>query len=271
MGERIRLDKLLADCGKGTRSEVKNYIKKGFVRVNGEVAKSGDIKVDTDVDTVTFDGGDISFEKYVYYMLHKPAGVVSATTDNRDKTVIELITEEKPRDLFPVGRLDKDTEGLLIITNDGKLANSLLSPKKHIDKTYYARVVKYKNELATSDEAAGINNQMSKDVRNVLITEEIIRNFREGLDIGDDRLTAPAGLEVLSQTYNEAEVKITITEGRYHQIKRMFEAVGLKVIYLKRLSMGTLVLDEELKPGEYRKLTDEEIDMLRNGGSKDER
>jgi 16S rRNA pseudouridine516 synthase len=253
--KKIRLDKFLADCGKGTRSRVKEYIKNGRVTVNGVTAKSGDTKLDTDSDTVCFDGERLSFQRYVYYMLNKPSGVVSATTDSRDKTVVELITEDKPRDLFPVGRLDKDTEGLLIITNDGKLASSLLSPKKHVAKTYYARVV-----------------SLADDVK--LISDSVIQAMREGIDIGDDKPTAPAELTVLSQSDGESdigieeieeiEIKITITEGRYHQVKRMFQAVGFKVVYLKRLAMGTLTLDDNLRPGEYRQLSDEELSALKN-------
>jgi 16S rRNA pseudouridine516 synthase len=240
---KLRLDKLLADCGKGTRSQVKTYIKQGRVTVNGEVAKSGDVKVDTETDTVSFDNEELSFQRYVYYMLNKPAGVVSATTDNREKTVIELITGDKPRDLFPVGRLDKDTEGLLLITNDGKLASSLLSPKKHVAKTYYARVVR--------DKRCGADG--------ILVTDEIAEHMQNGIDIGDEKPTAPARLNILRQNEVEAELEITITEGRYHQVKRMFQAVGLKVVYLKRLSMGSLVLDENLKLGEYRELSDREL------------
>lgn len=270
MGDKMRLDKLLCDCGKGTRSEVKNYIKKGLVSVNGDVVKSGDIKVDTIADVVCFEGREVYFERYVYYMLHKPAGVVSATEDRRDKTVIELITEDKPRDLFPVGRLDKDTEGLLIITNDGKLSNSMLSPKKHVDKTYYAKIEKKQNSEESDllvDDYGNENIISSEADKNdkLLISEHIIRQFEEGLDIGDEKLTAPARLKVISQTECYAEIEITITEGRYHQVKRMFEAVGMTVTYLKRLSMGGLVLDEGLGLGEYRRLTDAEIEILKTG------
>jgi 16S rRNA pseudouridine516 synthase len=241
------LDKLLADCGKGTRSQVKDYIRRGRVSVNGTAVKSGDVKIETETDTVCFDGEALMFREFAYYMLNKPAGVVSATVDERDKTVIELITEDKPRDLFPVGRLDKDTEGLLLITNDGGLASSLLSPKKHVAKTYYARVVR--DKYGTSYD--------------LLLTEEIVEHMQSGLDIGDEKPTAPAELHIIEQAADEAEVEITITEGRYHQIKRMFQAVGLKVVYLKRLSMGGLMLDENLKPGEYRELSEAECKSLK--------
>lgn len=237
MAQSIRLDKYLADAGKGTRSQVKAYIKKGMVFVNGQPAKCGDIKIDTENDTVLFDGQQVEYKKYVYYMLHKPAGVVSATTDNRDKTVVELITADKRRDLFPVGRLDKDTEGLLIITNDGKLASSLLSPKKHVGKKYFAILDK---------EAC----------------EQDIVSFAKGLDIGDERDTLPAILTI--DMSDRRKVVVEITEGRYHQVKRMFNAVGKEVTYLKRLSMGGIYLDEKLKAGDFRELTDEELMILKN-------
>lgn len=255
----IRLDKFLADAGAGTRSEVKIKIKKGQVTVNGEAAGKSDIKINPDCDEVCLDGKKLIYNEFEYFMLNKPQGVVSATKDDMDKTVIELITEAKRRDLFPVGRLDKDTEGLLIITNDGKLSNNLLAPGKHVDKTYFAII-------------------------DGEVTEDTVLRFDEGIDIGDDKPTAPAKLRILYDDKDEAsdvvynsgdscddfvsdgivksKVEITITEGRYHQIKRMFEAVGMKVTYLKRLSMGSLSLDDSLKPGEYRRLTDEEIKLL---------
>ncbi len=239
----IRLDKFLADVGVGTRSQVKDITKKGRVCVNDVVAKKADIKIDTDVDVVTFDGKRLAYFEYEYFMLNKPQGVVSATKDNISKTVVELITESKRRDLFPVGRLDKDTEGLLIITNDGVLANNLLAPGKHVDKTYYALI-------------------------DGIVTEATVDLFAEGVDIGDDTLTKPAVLRIISVIDDElgaskSKVKITITEGRYHQIKRMFKAVGMEVTYLKRLSMGPIILDETLECGAYRRLTDEELKLLK--------
>lgn len=237
----IRLDKYLADSGCGTRSQVKIIVKQGRVTINDEIVKKSDIKIDLEKDTVLLDGKSINYEEFSYYMLNKPAGVVSATTDNRDKTVIELIDESKRRDLFPVGRLDKDTEGLLLITNDGKLANNLLAPGKHVPKKYYATI-------------------------DGIVTEEVVRLFEEGVDIGDDKLTAPAKLQIKSidKEEHKSEIIIEITEGRYHQIKRMFEAVDMKVVYLKRLSMGSLMLDESLKIGEYRHLKDVELQNLKN-------
>ncbi len=244
----IRLDRYLADAGQGTRNQVKQLVRRGSVTINGTVVKQTDCKVNTDSDCVAVDGHLLSFAEYQYFMLHKPAGVVSATTDGRNKTVLELIGEEKRRDLFPVGRLDKDTEGLLIITNDGKMANNLLAPGKHVDKLYYAEV---------SGE----------------VTEEIIASFRKGLDIGDTALTAPAQLRLIScekdkksgavGTVPVSRVEIVITEGRYHQIKRMFQALGMEVLYLKRLSMGPITLDENLACGAYRALSKREIDLLK--------
>lgn len=239
----IRLDKFLADSGAGTRSQVKDIVKKGRITVNGVVVKKSDIKVDTDKDSVCMDGKDMQHEEFEYFLLNKPQGVISATTDSEHKTVVELIKDAKRRDLFPVGRLDKDTEGFLLITNDGALANSLLAPGKHVEKTYEAKVT-------------GV------------VDGDIIKNFSDGLDIGDDKMTAPARLENLGVVAlgNEVEgsyVRITITEGRYHQIKRMFNAVGMEVLYLKRISMGPLVLDEGLKCGEYRRLTEDEVTLLK--------
>lgn len=232
----IRLDKFLADMGYGTRSEVKKEITKGNVKINGLPVRKPETKIDTEKDEVMYREQPAAYEKYEYYMLNKPAGVISATTDKKEKTVLDLIGEKQRKDLFPVGRLDKDTEGLLLITNDGELAHRLLSPKKHVDKVYYVRV---QGELA----------------------EEDIRRLTEGIDIGEEKLTLPARL-VIRKSGQFSEAEITIQEGKFHQVKRMFHALGKEVVYLKRLSMGTLVLDGNLKPGEYRKLTKEERDGL---------
>ena len=232
----IRLDKFLSEMGVGTRQEVKQYIRKGKVEVDGEIAKRPELKVDETKANVTLDGERIGYASYVYYMLNKPSGVVSATEDKREKTVIDLIKGQKRKNLFPVGRLDKDTVGLLLITNDGNLAHRLLSPKHHVDKCYFTRVTGQ-------------------------IHEEDIHRFKEGLDIGDEKKTLPADLEILSSG-EISEAKVTICEGRYHQVKRMFEAIGCKVIYLKRLSMGSLTLDPALEKGAFRKLTEEEIAAL---------
>lgn len=230
----MRLDKYLAEMGVGTRQEVKKQIRQGKAAVNGTVVKAADTKIDETCDEVTISGRNISYVSYEYYMLNKPAGVVSATEDRRDTTVIDLIKEKKRKDLFPVGRLDKDTEGLLLITNDGDLA-----PKKHVDKVYYAKV-------------AGI------------VTEEDVERFAQGIDIGTDEeeMTRPAQLDIL-KSGEESEIRLTIHEGKFHQVKRMFQAVKKEVTYLKRERMGTLCLDEDLKPGEYRLLTEEEIENVR--------
>ena len=230
---KIRLDKYLADMGKGTRSEVKKAISKGLVRVNNVIVKKPETKLDTDSDHVLFDGVLVCYAQHEYYMLNKPAGVISATEDKREKTVIDLITEKKRKDLFPVGRLDRDTEGLLLISNDGELAHRLLSPSKHVDKVYYAKI-------------------------DGKVTIEDVEAFQQGVDIGEEKLTRPAKLRVL-KSGTQSEIELTICEGKFHQVKRMFQAVGKEVVYLKRLQMGTLILDESLKPGEYRELTEQEI------------
>lgn len=233
---RIRLDKYLADMGCGTRSQVKREIAGGSVMVNGVPARRPEDKIDTEKDSVVFRGSPVGYVEYEYFMLNKPAGVVSATEDRKERTVLDLIDARQRKDLFPVGRLDKDTEGLLLITNDGEMAHRLLSPKKHVDKVYYARV-------------AG------------RITEEHVKLFAEGVDIGDEKPTLPAELTVLSSG-EISEIELVIREGRFHQVKRMFQAAGGEVTYLKRLRMGSLVLDGELEPGEYRKLTEEEVRAL---------
>lgn len=235
----MRLDKYLAEMGVGTRQEVKKQIRQGKAAVNGTVVKAADTKIDETSDEVTISGRNISYVSYEYYMLNKPAGVVSATEDRRDTTVIDLIKEKKRKDLFPVGRLDKDTEGLLLITNDGDLAHRLLAPKKHVDKVYYAKI-------------------------DGMVTEEDVKRFAEGIDIGEEEeeMTRPAKLDIMKSA-EESEIRLTIHEGKFHQVKRMFLAVGKEVTYLKRERMGTLCLDENLKPGEYRLLTEEEIENVR--------
>ena len=233
----MRLDKFLCEMGVGTRSEVKNYLKKGQVSVNEEIIKKPETKIDENKDTICFLGRPLSYEAVQYFLLNKPAGCVTATRDNLSETVMSFLPENRRDDLFPVGRLDKDTEGLLLITNDGQLAHELLSPRKHVDKTYFAVV-------------------------EGLVCEEHIQQFAEGLDIGDEDLTMPAKLKILKSA-DISEIELTIQEGRFHQVKRMFEAVGTKVTYLKRISMGPLVLGE-LQPGEVRTLTEEEVEQLKN-------
>lgn len=237
---RIRADKYLADMGVGTRSEVKGYIKSGRVTVNDIVIQAADAKIDSDTDTVCFDGTPVSYAEYEYFMLNKPAGVVSATKDARDPTVLDLITAKNRKDLFPVGRLDKDTQGLLLITNDGELAHELLSPKKHVDKLYYAHV-------------------------DGIVTQKHAEAFQDGLLVDETFRAMPAHLTILSvdETTCQSEIELTIREGKFHQVKRMFEACNMRVTFLKRLRMGPLVLDETLQSGEYRTLTKDEIQRLK--------
>lgn len=232
----MRLDKFLTEMGIGTRTEVKKYIKQGKVKVDGETVKLPETKVDAGRQEITYLEHPVQYKAFEYVMLNKPAGVVSATTDAREKTVLDLISEKKRKDLFPVGRLDKDTEGLLLITNDGELAHRLLAPKKHVDKVYYAKV---------------------KGV----VTERDVIAFAEGISIGQGETAKPAVLEILVSDVL-SEIRLTIQEGKFHQVKRMFAAVGKEVVYLKRLSMGSLILDESLRPGEYRPLTKEERERL---------
>lgn len=236
----LRLDKYLCDMQIGSRAEVKGLIKKKRIKVNEETVTKTELKIDTDNDIIKFDDEVINYQEYEYFMLNKPQGVISATNDKSDKTVIDLIKDAKRKDLFPVGRLDKDTEGLLLITNDGELSHNLLSPKRHVDKTYFAKVKGH-------------------------ITDEEVLKFKNGLVVDETFTAKPARLHVLkfNDADNTTDIQITIHEGKFHQIKRMFEAVGSEVLYLKRLSMGTLLLDKNLIPGEYRKLSQEEINALK--------
>ena len=229
----IRLDKFLADAGIGTRSEVKQMIRKKSVTVNGTPATGPDQKINETSDIVCVSGKAVSLRGFVYYLLHKPAGYVSATKDNLFPTVMELVP--KGDDLFPVGRLDKDTEGLLLITNDGELAHRLLSPRRHVDKMY----------LAILDKPA---------------EDEDVAKFEAGVDIGDNDLTLPATLQILP--HNQA--LLTIHEGRFHQVKRMFHAVGKEVVYLKRMSMGPITLPEDLEKGAFMELPAHEVNLLRD-------
>ena len=233
---KIRLDKFLADMGFGTRSQVRQQIAGGNVTVNGLPARRPELKVDTDKDRVLFCGTEAAYAQYEYNMLNKPAGVVSATEDKKERTVLDLLQERKRKDLFPVGRLDKDTEGLLLITNNGDLAHRLLAPGRHVDKVYYAEI-------------------------DGKVTREDAELFRAGVDIGDKKKTMPAFLEILSSA-DRSEILLTIREGRFHQVKRMFHAVGKEVLFLRRIQMGPLKLDEKLRPGEYRRLTKEEVEKL---------
>jgi len=254
----IRIDKMLADAGLGTRTEVKKLLRTGTVSVNGSAVKDPGYKVDTVRDSCTVGGRVIGHSEFEYYMLYKPAGVVSAVSDGRDKTVIQLIKEEKRRDLFPVGRLDKDAEGLLLITNDGDLTHRLLSPGMNTEKQYYIR---YSGEPMDASD---------------------VEAFAAGIDIGDDKPAKPARLELTGDDIADTQLTsdmtaddnsgvaavlhtamVTVTEGRFHEVKRLFEARGRHVEYLKRVRMGSLRLDETLSPGEYRRLTAAELNQLK--------
>lgn len=237
----MRLDKYLADCGIASRSQIKNILKQKRVRVNDHVVTSGKFKVDEKHTQVYLDDTLLQYERFVYYMLNKPKGVISATVDEYHTTVIDLLNEaDQTRTIFPVGRLDIDTHGLLLLTNNGALAHAMLSPKKHVKKCYFAKVT-------------GI------------VTREDCKKFEEGIQLEDGYLCLPARLEIqkIDEKTHESFVKIEIEEGKFHQIKRMFRACGKQVIDLKRVSMGPLILDEELKSGEYRPLTERERLLLR--------
>ncbi|WP_431027568.1 pseudouridine synthase [Lysinibacillus sp. LZ02] len=233
----MRLDKLLANMGYGSRKEVKQLLKEKAVTIDGAVVKDAAMKVDPETQDVSVYGERVVYTEFIYLMMNKPPGVISATEDRYDETVIDLLDplaqHFKP---FPVGRLDKDTEGLLLITNDGNLAHNLLSPKKHVPKTYYATI-------------EGV------------VTEADIEAFRKGVELDDGYVTKPGELVILTSD-EVSEIELTIQEGKFHQVKRMFESVDKKVTYLKRLSMGALLLDETLELGDYRELTEEELGEL---------
>ena len=233
----LRLDKYLTETGAGTRSEVKKLIRAGQVTINGEIAGKPEQKVSEKTDVVCLRGKHLTYRQYEYYLYHKPAGCVTATEDNLHRTVMEDLPDPVRKDLFPVGRLDLDTEGLLLITNDGAMAHALLSPARHVPKTYLARV-------------AG------------RVTDADVNLFQNGVDIGEERLTRPAKLEILSAG-ETSEILLTITEGKFHQVKRMVHAAGKEVTYLKRVRMGPLALPDTLAPGEYRALTEDELGELR--------
>ncbi|WP_101844792.1 pseudouridine synthase [Halobacillus sp. Marseille-P3879] len=233
----MRIDKLLANMGYGTRKEVKQLLKSGHVRVNNQVEKSPKTHVNPNEEEVSVNGEVVEYKEFIYLMLHKPDDVVSATEDSNDLTVIDILQPEDALfDPFPVGRLDKDTEGLLLITNDGQLSHRLTTPKKDIGKTYFAHI---EGE----------------------VTERDVEVFQAGVCLDDGYVTKPSFLEI-EKTGPQSEIKLTITEGKYHQVKRMFEAVGKRVTYLKRLSIGDLHLDPDLELGEYRELSEAEISYL---------
>jgi 16S rRNA pseudouridine516 synthase len=233
----MRLDKYLADMGVGARSEIKKEIRRGAAEVNGTVIRDPGFSVPAEA-SVRWQGKPVAYESYVYYMMNKPAGVISATEDSRDTTVLDLIHDRKRKGLFPVGRLDRDTEGLVLITNDGLLAHRLLSPRHHVNKTYFVCV-------------------------DGVMTDTQVRQFAAGLPVQDSEpFTAlPAELHILPDS-GGSEFLLTIQEGKYHQVKRMCAAVGRPVRRLKRISMGPLQLDPALTPGAYRRLTPEELQQL---------
>ena len=235
----MRLDKYLVACAVGSRTEVKNFLKTGRVTVNGKKAKSAKLQINEDTDEICFDGEKLDYEEFVYYMMNKPQGVISATEDTKHKTVLDLLDDyARAKEVFPVGRLDIDTHGLLLLTNDGKLAHALLSPKRHVDKTYLAQV-------------------------NGIMTDEDIETFSKGIPL-KDFTCQPAKLELVSidTEKDQSLVRVTIAEGKFHQVKRMVAYCGKEVVDLQRLTMGTLTLDEELKRGEWRRLSKEELEGL---------
>ena len=234
----MRLDKFLAEVGLGSRKEVKQLIKKGQISVNQKIEKSDKKQIDPEKDQVDYQGEILHYQEFYYYLLHKPAGVVSATEDKHDQTVMDIFSPSDYRsDLFPVGRLDKNTEGLLLITNDGKLAHDLLSAKKHVEKEYFA------------------------EVQGVMTAEDQQR-FVDGFLLDGER-TLPAELLIDEVTENKSKVRIILHEGKFHQVKRMVKACGKEVTYLKRIRMGKLLLTKELVKGAYRSLTEDELKGLK--------
>lgn len=235
----MRLDKFLVACAVGSRTEVKNFLKAGRVMVNGKKEKSAKLQINEETDEICFDGQKLEYEEFVYYMMNKPQGVISATEDPKHKTVLDLLDDlARSKEVFPVGRLDIDTHGLLLLTNDGQLAHALLSPKRHVDKIYLALV-------------------------DGIMTQEDVETFAQGIPL-KDFTCKPAKLELVSidREKNQSLVRVTIAEGKFHQVKRMIAYCGKEVVDLQRLTMGTLTLDEGLKRGEWRRLTKEELEAL---------
>ena len=235
----MRLDKFLVACAVGSRTEVKNFLKAGRVTVNGKKEKSAKSQINEETDEIRFDGQKLDYEEFVYYMMNKPQGVISATEDPKHKTVLDLLDDyARAKEVFPVGRLDIDTHGLLLLTNDGKLAHALLSPKRHVDKTYLARI-------------------------NGVMTDVDVETFAQGVPL-KDFTCQPAKLELVSVDTEKEEslIRVTIAEGKFHQVKRMVAYCGKEVVDLQRLTMGTLTLDEDLKRGEWRRLSKEELEGL---------
>lgn len=235
-----RLDKILSNLGYGSRKEIKQIARKGLIEVNGKVAKDSGMQVDPQEDVIFVNGEQIFYREFIYIMMNKPDGVISATRDNRDETVIDLLeVEHQVFEPFPIGRLDKDTVGLLLLTNDGDLNHRLIAPKWKVDKVYRAMI-------------------------DAKVTEKDVNKFKSGITLDDGYVCKEAILEIISATDEESEIKLTIQEGKFHQVKRMFEAVNKNVTYLQRIEFGTLPLDKELEEGEYRELTEEEIAILKS-------
>lgn len=235
----MRLDKFLVACAVGSRTEVKNLLKAGRVTVNGKKEKSAKLQIDEERDEIRFDGKVLEYEEFVYYMMNKPQGVISATEDPKHRTVLDLLDDiARSKEVFPVGRLDIDTHGLLLLTNDGQLAHALLSPKRHVNKTYLVQV-------------KGIMTQGDVDI------------FAEGIPL-KDFTCQPARLELVlvDSEKNQSQIRVTIAEGKFHQVKRMVAYCGKEVVDLQRLTMGTLMLDDNLQRGEWRRLTKEELEAL---------
>ncbi|NFA43664.1 rRNA pseudouridine synthase [Clostridium botulinum] len=233
-----RLDKIISNLGYGSRKEAKLLAKKGLIEVDGKIIKDSSVNIDPEKSIVKINGEEIFYRKYIYLMMNKPTGVISATHDSKDETVIDLLElDHQIFDPFPVGRLDKDTVGLLLLTNDGDFNHRMISPKWHVDKIYYAKIDKEVNE---KDQEA----------------------FKKGVVLDDGYKCLEAKLDIISASPEGSEVRITIQEGKYHQVKRMFEARDKKVVYLKREEFGGLILDETLEEGEYRELSDEELAIL---------
>lgn len=231
----MRLDKYLADCGVGSRSDIKKLIRSGVVRVVGIPAPKPETRIEPDEAEVFVNGVKVEYKEFVYLMLNKPQGYLSSTRDGRQPIVLDLVPEEYAHyDLFPAGRLDIDTEGLCLLTNDGQLAHRILSPAHHIPKTYYVEL-------------------------EVPVEDSVIEEFSNGVDLDDGYHTMPAELKIFE---DRTSCEITITEGKFHQIKRMFQATGNKVAYLKRIKMNKLSLDESLELGEMRELSEEEVALL---------
>ncbi|MGL5149115.1 MAG: pseudouridine synthase [Clostridium sp.] len=234
-----RLDKIISNLGYGSRKEVKSIVKKGLITVDGNVVKDNGLLIDPEKSRIVINGEEIFYREYIYLMMNKPDGVISATFDNRDETVVDLLeVDHQAFAPFPVGRLDKDTVGLLFLTNDGELNHRLISPKWKVDKIYYAKI-------------------------NKKVTDKDVVAFKNGITLDDGYECKEAKLEILNASDDGSEVMVTIQEGKFHQVKRMFEAVGKEVVYLKRTEFGGIPLDEELEEGEYRELTEEEINHLK--------